>query len=84
MICIQIRDNGPGMGADTRRRVFEPFFTTKNVGDGTGLGLAVSYFIITENHNGLIEVASNPDQGSCFLIKLPIKKEDKTEVTPQG
>jgi signal transduction histidine kinase/HAMP domain-containing protein len=77
MICIQIRDNGPGMGADTRKRVFEPFFTTKNVGDGTGLGLAVSYFIITENHNGHIEVASSPDHGSCFLIKLPIKKEDK-------
>lgn len=85
MICIHIRDNGPGMGADTKKRVFEPFFTTKDVGEGTGLGLAVSYFIITKNHNGQIEVASSPDQGSCFLIKLPIDKtEDKTEVNPQG
>ncbi len=79
MLCIQIKDNGLGMGADTKKRVFEPFFTTKNVGDGTGLGLAVSYFIITENHKGRIEVASSPGKGSCFLIKLPIndKNDDK-------
>ncbi len=74
-ICIQIRDNGPGMEANTRKRVFEPFFTTKNVGDGTGLGLAVSYFIITENHKGHIEVDSGPGKGSSFLIKLPLDKD---------
>jgi len=78
MLCIQIKDNGLGMEPDTKKRVFEPFFTTKNVGDGTGLGLAVSYFIITENHKGQIEVDSSP-KGSCFLIKLPIngKNDDK-------
>ena len=75
MICVQIKDNGPGMEADTRKRVFEPFFTTKNVGDGTGLGLAVSYFIITENHKGLIEVTSKPGEGTSFLIKLPCNRE---------
>jgi len=74
-LCIQIRDNGPGMEANTRKRVFEPFFTTKNVGDGTGLGLAVSYFIITENHKGHIEVDSSPGKGSSFLIKLPLDKD---------
>ncbi len=72
MLCIQITDNGPGMAPDTRKRVFEPFFTTKNVGEGTGLGLAVSYFIITENHKGQIEVTSRPDHGTSFLIKLPL------------
>ena len=74
-VCIQIRDNGLGMKADTRKRVFEPFFTTKIVGEGTGLGLAVSYFIITENHKGYIAVDSTPAQGSCFIIKLPLDKE---------
>lgn len=72
MLCVQIRDNGPGMAPDTRKRVFEPFFTTKIVGEGTGLGLAVSYFIITENHKGQIEVTSRPGQGTRFLIKLPL------------
>jgi signal transduction histidine kinase/HAMP domain-containing protein len=71
-LCVQIKDNGPGMDPDTRKRVFEPFFTTKIVGEGTGLGLAVSYFIITENHKGRIEVTSRPGQGTSFLIKLPL------------
>lgn len=72
MLCVQIRDNGPGMRAEIKKRVFEPFFTTKNVGEGTGLGLAVSYFIITENHNGQIVVNSKPGEGCSFTIKLPI------------
>ncbi len=70
-IVIEIKDNGPGMDEDTRKRIFEPFFTTKSVGDGTGLGLAVSYFIITENHKGTIAVHSLPEKGSTFVIKLP-------------
>lgn len=72
MICIQIRDNGPGMNSDIKKRVFEPFFTTKKQGEGTGLGLAISYFIVTENHKGFIEVDSSPGQGTCFLIQIPI------------
>ncbi|MBA3010495.1 MAG: HAMP domain-containing protein [Proteobacteria bacterium] len=76
LVCIQIKDNGPGMPPDTKKRVFEPFFTTKNVGEGTGLGMAVSYFIITENHKGHISVNSNPGQGTCFTIKLPINEKE--------
>ena len=72
MVSIQIQDNGPGMTAEQRKRIFEPFFTTKSVGEGTGLGLAVSYFIITENHKGRIQVASSPGQGTCFTISLPV------------
>jgi PAS domain S-box-containing protein len=70
---IEVEDNGPGMDEMTRRRVFEPFFTTKAVGAGTGLGLSVSYFIVTEQHKGTIDVNSTPGQGSCFIIRLPIK-----------
>ena len=72
MIRIAISDNGPGMSEDIRKRVFEPFFTTKIEGKGTGLGLSVSYFIITENHNGEMSVESTPEDGACFIIKLPI------------
>jgi PAS domain S-box-containing protein len=71
MIQIEIEDNGPGMPEDIRKRVFEPFFTTKDVGLGTGLGLSVSYFIITENHGGTMGVESTPGRGSKFIIRLP-------------
>ena len=56
----------------TRRRVFEPFFTTKAVGVGTGLGLSVSYFMITEQHKGTMDVVSTPGAGSCFTVRLPL------------
>jgi signal transduction histidine kinase len=72
MARIEVQDNGPGMNEITRRRVFEPFFTTKDVGEGTGLGLSVAYFIITENHQGTMSVTSNPGQGSTFAIELPM------------
>jgi PAS domain S-box-containing protein len=72
MLCVEIEDNGPGMAEDTARRVFDPFFTTKAPDKGTGLGLSVSYFIIVENHAGEMKVESAPEQGSKFVIKLPI------------
>ena len=71
-VIIEIEDNGPGMNDDVKRRVFEPFFTTKSGNVGTGLGLSVSYFIITENHKGLISVDSTPGKGTIFTIKLPM------------
>jgi len=71
--CIKVEDNGPGMDEQTQRRVFEPFFTTKRVGVGTGLGLSVSYFIITEQHKGTIDVVSNPGEGTCFTVCLPLE-----------
>ena len=72
---IEVIDNGPGMDEKTRKRIFEPFFTTKEVGAGTGLGLSVSYFIITEQHNGRLSVLSKPGQGACFSIRLPLSRE---------
>lgn len=72
-ILIEIQDNGPGMEANIRRRVFEPFFTTKAPGLGTGLGLSVSYMIITQYHKGLIEVESAPGAGTRFKVRLPLE-----------
>ncbi|QLF92571.1 PAS domain-containing protein [Pseudomonas sp. ABC1] len=69
---IQVEDNGGGIPENIRKRIFEPFFTTKEVGQGTGLGLSVSYFIITNNHKGQMEVQSRPGQGSTFTIRLPL------------
>jgi signal transduction histidine kinase len=72
LVVIEVADNGPGMPSEVRRRVFEPFFTTKPVGQGTGLGLPVSYFIITSGHGGQMEVFSKPGHGARFVIKLPV------------
>jgi PAS domain S-box-containing protein len=70
-VQIEVEDNGLGMNEITRRRVFEPFFTTKPVGQGTGLGLSVSYFIIVENHHGKMSVESEINKGTKFIIQLP-------------
>ena len=70
-VRVEIEDNGPGMEEGTRRRIFEPFFTTKPVGQGTGLGLSVSYFIITEDHGGQMHVRAVEGGGTCFVIRLP-------------
>jgi len=76
MLQIEIEDNGPGMDEAVRKRIFEPFFTTKPVGMGTGLGLSVSYFIITENHGGTLNVISEPGVGARFIIRLPLERKN--------
>ncbi|MDQ7915199.1 ATP-binding protein [Pseudomonas sp. 102515] len=73
---IQVEDNGIGIPEDICKRIFEPFFTTKEVGQGTGLGLSVSYFIITNNHKGQMEVHSTPGVGTCFTLRLPLIQAD--------
>ncbi len=76
MAVIEISDNGAGMNENTRKRVFEPFFTTKDphagTDAGTGLGLSVSYFIITENHGGEMAVESSLGKGTTFIVRLPL------------
>ena len=73
-VRIVVEDNGPGMDEEISRRAFEPFFTTKAPGLGTGLGLSVSYFIITKSHGGDMRVESEPGRGTRFIIDLPSAK----------
>ena len=75
MARIEIEDNGPGMDQETQRRIFEPFFTTKPTGLGTGLGLSVSYFIVTKGHGGSITVDSSAGRGTTFSIELPLEAQ---------
>jgi len=72
-IVIQIADNGPGMSESVKRKIFDPFFTTKPVGSGTGLGLSISYYIIVELHQGQIDCASKPGEGTAFTISIPMQ-----------
>ena len=69
-VCIEISDTGPGIPEDILPQIFEPFFTTKEEGKGTGLGLSLAYSIV-QNHSGNINVKSNPDEGTTFIIDLP-------------
>lgn len=80
-VRIEVEDNGPGMDEKTCYRVFEPFFTTKPPGVGTGLGLAVSYFIITEHHHGSMMVESTSGKGTKFIIVLPMRVSGENAVS---
>jgi two-component system NtrC family sensor kinase len=71
VVSIIVSDTGSGIPEDLQDKIFEPFFTTKEPGEGTGLGLAVSYGIVHE-HGGEITVESKKNEGAIFTIKLPI------------
>ncbi|MFK8181820.1 MAG: AAA family ATPase [Phormidesmis sp.] len=71
-IIIRIADNGGGISEDVRSRIFEPFFTTKPVGKGQGLGLSVSYQIVSEKHNGKLYTSKTDETGTELVIELPI------------
>jgi len=75
-IRVAISDTGIGIPADNLEKIFEPFFTTKEAGDGTGLGLSVSYSII-EKHGGRIEVESRVNEGTTFAVFLPMRAESR-------
>ncbi|AEI46857.1 multi-sensor signal transduction histidine kinase [Runella slithyformis DSM 19594] len=70
---IRVQDNGTGIPAGVKEKIFQPFFTTKPTGEGTGLGLSLSYDIITKGHGGTIEVEAEDGEGTAFVIKLPIR-----------
>uniref|UniRef100_A0A7C4W148 histidine kinase n=1 Tax=Desulfatirhabdium butyrativorans TaxID=340467 RepID=A0A7C4W148_9BACT len=70
MVCARITDNGIGMPTEVQKRIFEPFFTTKSVGKGTGLGVSISYGIV-KDYDGILEVDSEPGQGTSFVVRFP-------------
>ncbi|MBD2077355.1 PAS domain S-box protein [Phormidium sp. FACHB-592] len=73
-VIVRIRDNGPGISPSALPRLFDPFFTTKSVGQGTGLGLYISYQIIAEQHRGSLECHSEPGQGAEFQVCIPVQQ----------
>ena len=73
-IEVAIADNGVGMAKEVQKRIFDPFFTTKALGKGTGMGMSISYQIITEKHDGKLECSSTPGEGTEFRIRIPLQQ----------
>ncbi len=71
-IQVTISDNGPGIPPDIQDKIFQPFFTTKPTGQGTGLGLSLSYDIVTKGHGGRLEMETNVGEGTEFIINLAV------------
>ena len=72
-VQIAIVDNGSGIPKEIRQRIFDPFFTTKPVGKGTGMGMSISYQIVTEKHGGKLECISTLGEGTEFAIRIPVR-----------
>ncbi len=77
-VAVEVCDTGPGVPAELRERIFEPFFTTKPVGEGTGLGLDISFRIVAKKHGGDIRVESVPGD-TRFIVRLPLNREQRTD-----
>ena len=73
-IIISVKDNGNGIPISVKEKIFQPFFTTKPTGQGTGLGLSMSYDIVTKGHGGELKVETKEGEGTLFLIQLPINE----------
>jgi signal transduction histidine kinase len=70
-VVIEVSDNGTGMTEQVKEKIFQPFFTTKPTGEGTGLGLSLSYDIVTKGHGGSINVSTSTNQGTVVSVQLP-------------
>lgn len=82
MVEVAIADNGCGIPASVRPKIFEPFFTTKPVGQGMGLGLALSYAIVTSHHNGSLTCHSEPGRGTEFALRIPLTPQPPAPAEP--
>jgi len=71
-IQLSVQDNGNGIPEAIKDKIFQPFFTTKPTGEGTGLGLSLSYDIVTKGHGGTIEVETKEGEGTTFVVTLPL------------
>jgi signal transduction histidine kinase len=72
-VLVRVRDNGTGIAADVQQKIFQPFFTTKPSGEGTGLGLSLSYDIVVQGHGGTLEVDSQEGDYTEFVVRLPFR-----------
>jgi signal transduction histidine kinase len=70
-VVVRVHDNGTGIAEAVQQKIFQPFFTTKPSGEGTGLGLSLSYDIVVQGHGGALEVASQLGAGTTFTLRLP-------------
>ena len=69
---MRVKDNGNGIPHNVLDKIFQPFFTTKPTGEGTGLGLSMSYDIVTKSHGGELSVQTKDGEGAEFIISLPV------------
>lgn len=83
-VLIQIADNGLGIPPDVQLRIFDPFFTTKPIGKGTGMGMSISYQIVTEKHQGKLWCESQSGEGTTFWIEIPIESAIKVANSPSA
>ncbi|MFP5270351.1 GAF domain-containing sensor histidine kinase [Coleofasciculus sp.] len=83
-VQISIADNGSGINPDILSSIFEPFFTTKAVGEGRGLGLTVSYQTIVNQHQGQLDVRSQPGQGTEFILQIPVRHPHAIQSSPSS
>jgi signal transduction histidine kinase len=79
-VLVEVADDGPGIPEEMRKRIFEPFYTTKDVGEGTGLGLDISYRVVVEDHKGDIRVLSKPGD-TRFQVRLPVDEPGDAQGT---
>ncbi|MEM6839508.1 MAG: ATP-binding protein [Cyanobacteria bacterium P01_C01_bin.120] len=83
-IEVAIADNGGGIPEAVKQSIFDPFFTTKPLGKGTGMGMSISYQVIVDKHDGKLECYSTPDQGTEFVIQIPLHQRPPQEVADKG
>ena len=76
-VQIAVKDNGNGIPDTVKEKIFQPFFTTKPTGQGTGLGLSMSYDIVTRGHQGELKVSTKEGEGTTFTIVLPLSKNQR-------
>jgi len=84
VIELRVEDNGLGIPDEVKGRIFEPFFTTKPAGSGTGLGLSLSYDIVTSGHGGEMKVESRAGEGTTFVVSLPVEEHGPLSALAAG
>jgi signal transduction histidine kinase len=82
-VFVEFGDTGPGVPPEIRERIFEPFFTTKPVGEGTGLGLDITWRIVVNKHHGELTLESSPGD-TRFRVRLPVTAQNDAAAAPDG